>query len=82
MSRPIERLIEKSLFASRWLMAPFYIGLVGALIVLLFSFMQELWHFITSIPVITQNEAVLGVLSLIDLSLAGNLTIDCYFLRL
>jgi uncharacterized protein (TIGR00645 family) len=74
MSRPIERLIEKSLFASRWLMAPFYIGLVGALIVLLFSFMQELWHFITSIPVITQNEAVLG-----DLSLAGNLLLIVIF---
>ena len=74
MSRPIERLIEKSLFASRWLIAPFYIGLVGALIVLLFSFMQELWHFITSIPVITQNEAVLG-----DLSLAGNLLLIVIF---
>ena len=79
MSRPIERLIEKSLFASRWLMALFYIGLVGALIVLLFSFMQELWHFITSIPVITQNEAVLGILSLIDLSLAGNLLLIVIF---
>jgi hypothetical protein len=79
MSRPIEKIIEKGLFASRWLMAPFYIGLVGALVVLLFSFMQELWHFITSIPVITQNEVVLGVLSLIDLSLAGNLLLIVIF---
>ena len=79
MSRPIEKIIEKGLFASRWLMAPFYIGLVGALVVLLFSFMQELWHFITSIPVITQNEAVLGILSLIDLSLAGNLLLIVIF---
>lgn len=79
MSRPIEKIIEKGLFASRWLMAPFYIGLVGALVVLLFSFMQELWHFITSIPAITQNEAVLGILSLIDLSLAGNLLLIVIF---
>lgn len=60
-------------------MAPFYIGLVGALVVLLFSFMQELWHFITAIPTITQNDAVLGVLSLIDLSLAGNLLLIVIF---
>ena len=50
MSNRIERFIEQGLFASRWLMAPFYIGLVGALIVLLFSFLQELLHFIMSIP--------------------------------
>lgn len=79
MSNNIERFIEKGLFASRWLMAPFYIGLVGALIVLLFSFMQELMHFILSIPTLTQTDAVLGVLSLIDLSLAGNLLIIVMF---
>jgi uncharacterized protein (TIGR00645 family) len=79
MTRSIENIIEKWLFASRWLMAPFYIGLVGALIILLFSFMKELWHFIIIVPVITQNEAVLGVLSLIDLSLAGNLLLIVIF---
>ncbi len=79
MSRQIEKIIEKGLFASRWLMAPFYIGLICALIVLLCSFTQELWHFITSIPIITQNEAVLGILSLIDLSLAGNLLLIVIF---
>ncbi len=79
MSRQIEKIIEKVIFASRWLMAPFYIGLVCALIVLLCSFMKELWHFITSIPIITQNEAVLGILSLIDLSLAGNLLVIVIF---
>lgn len=79
MSSQIEKILEQGLFASRWLMAPFYIGLVGALVVLLFSFMQELWHFITSIPNLTQNDAVLGVLSLIDLSLAGNLLVIVIF---
>lgn len=79
MSQGIEKIIERGLFASRWLMAPFYIGLVGALIVLLISFMQELVHFVTSIPHLTQNDAVLGVLSLIDLSLAGNLLVIVIF---
>ncbi|MBX7146325.1 MAG: TIGR00645 family protein [Alphaproteobacteria bacterium] len=75
----MENIIERGLFASRWLMAPFYIGLAGALIVLLCSFVQELWHFILAIPNIDQSDAVLGVLSLIDLSLAGNLVIIVIF---
>ena len=79
MSGQIEKILERGLFASRWLMAPFYVGLIGALVVLLFSFMQELLHFITSIPHLTQNDAVLGVLSLIDLSLAGNLLVIVIF---
>jgi uncharacterized protein (TIGR00645 family) len=79
MSEKIESIIEQGLFASRWLMAPFYIGLVGALLILLFSFIQELLHFLGSIPHITQNDAVLGVLSLIDLSLAGNLLLIVIF---
>lgn len=78
-SNIIERSLEQGLFASRWLMAPFYVGLVGALVILLISFMQELWHFATAIPNLTQADAVLGVLSLIDLSLAGNLLIIVMF---
>lgn len=75
----IEKFIEKGLFASRWIMAPFYIGLIGALLVLLGSFLQELWHFILNFSTITQTDAVLGVLSLIDLSLAGNLLVIVIF---
>lgn len=75
----MERLIEKAIFASRWLMAPFYIGLIGALMVLLFSFCKELFYFVLKIPEITQNEAILGVLALIDISLAGNLLLMVIF---
>lgn len=79
MSVTIERVLEKGLFASRWLMAPFYVGLVGTLFILLFSFMQELWHLIANITSLTQNDAILGVLSLIDISLAGNLLLIVIF---
>ena len=75
----MEKVIENFLFASRWIMAPFYIGLVVVLGILLFSFMQELWHFITSMPNIEQNDVVLGDLSLIDLALAGNLLLIVIF---
>lgn len=77
--RSIERTIERGLFASRWLMAPFYIGLVGALVILLYSFIMELVHVFAGLPEITPDGAVLAVLSLIDLSLAGNLLLIVIF---
>lgn len=75
----LERFVENGLFASRWLMAPFYVGLVLALVVLLFSFMKELYHFVLLVPEISQNDAILGVLSLIDLSLAASLLLIVVF---
>lgn len=79
MRKKIEVTLERGLFASRWIMAPFYVGLVIGLILLLISFMQELWHLILHIPHMTQAQVVLGTLSLIDLSLAGNLLLIVIF---
>jgi uncharacterized protein (TIGR00645 family) len=75
----VEKFIEKGLFASRWLMAPFYIVLCLTLGALLYSFMVEFYHFITHITRINQTEVVLTILSLIDLSLAGNLMLIVIF---
>ncbi len=75
----IEKCIEQGLFASRWLMAPFYIGLSLSLTVLMISFLQELWHLFSSIGSITETDVILGALSLIDLSLAGNLILIVVF---
>jgi uncharacterized protein (TIGR00645 family) len=41
----IERLIEKSLFASRWLLAPFFIALALGLVVLLAKMLQAFYEF-------------------------------------
>ena len=41
-SNPVERALEKALFASRWLMAPFYMGLVVALVVLMIVFVHDI----------------------------------------
>lgn len=74
-----ESFIERSLFASRWLMAPIYLGLAAAIVLLLISFMQELVHLFTALPNLSQNDVVLGILSLIDLSLAANLLLIVIF---
>ncbi len=77
----MEVLLERGLFASRWLMAPFYLGLVVALAALLVTFGQELLHEV--IPIFTGHatpeDAILMALSLIDLSLAANLLLIVTF---
>ena len=76
---PIERLLETTLFHSRWLLAPFYLGLVLALLMLLSAFLGELWHELPHLFAATPEEIILAVLSLIDLSLAGNLVVIVIF---
>jgi uncharacterized protein (TIGR00645 family) len=71
--------LEKFLFASRWLLAPFYIALVVALVVLLVKAMQETWHFATHALTATESEVILGVLALIDLTLTGSLILIVVF---
>jgi uncharacterized protein (TIGR00645 family) len=75
----IERAIERSVFQSRWLMAPFYLGLIVSLIVLLVTFLRELWHFVGTIFSATEADVILGVLALVDLSLTGNLVLIVIF---
>lgn len=75
----MERLIERSLFASRWLMAPMYLGLVLGLVILVWVFGLELWRLVMILPKMTINDAILGTLALIDLSLAANLLLIVIF---
>ena len=75
----IERTLEKFLFASRWLLAPFYIALVVSLAGLLVKAVQELWHFVTHALTASESDVILGVLTLIDLTLTGSLIIIVIF---
>jgi uncharacterized protein (TIGR00645 family) len=76
-----EEFFEQSLFRSRWLMAPFYVGLVIALIVLLITFGKELVDETSKVFTLDlhENTVVLWLLTLIDMSLAGNLTLMVVF---
>ena len=60
-------------------MAPFYVGLVVGLAVLLAKFGQELIHFVTHVFEATESQVILGILSLIDLSLTANLILLVIF---
>jgi uncharacterized protein (TIGR00645 family) len=74
-----ERFLELWLFRSRWLMAPFYVGLVIALAALVIVFANEAVHELSGVFTMSPEGAILMVLSLIDLSLAGNLLLIVIF---
>ncbi len=75
----LEEGFEQTLFASRWLMAPMYAGLVLSLGCISILFLRELVESVPTMLMESSDEAILVVLSLIDLTLAGNLLLIVLF---
>lgn len=71
----LERTIERSLYAARWLLAPIYLGLSLALLALGLKFFQEVFHVLPLVFEKAEADLVLVVLSLIDLALVGGLLV-------
>jgi len=72
-------MVERLLYAARWLLAPIYIGLSLAIVLLAIKFFQEL---ILVFPVIletSEEKLILVILSLIDLALVGGLLVMVMF---
>jgi len=74
-----EFLIEKTLFASRWLLAPVFLGLSLALLALGFKFFQEAFHVFTHLIDMPEPDLVLTVLAMIDIALVGSLIVMVMF---
>jgi uncharacterized protein (TIGR00645 family) len=75
----IERIIEQIIFASRWLLAPVYVGLVIGLFVLLVKFAQRLIELAGNALTASADDTIVGLLGLIDLSLMGGLIVMVMF---
>lgn len=75
----VEQRLEGILFASRWLMAPFYAGLIVALGALLVQFVRDIATQLPQLFSMDETAMILWVLGLIDLSLAGNLLLMVVF---
>ncbi len=71
--------MERILYASRWVLAPVYLGMSLALFAIAIKFFQELYHFLPDILIVTESELVLKLLTLIDLTLVSSLTIIVMF---
>jgi len=75
----LELATEKLLFASRWLLAPIFLGLSLALMALGFKFFQQAWHVFSDLIDISEANLVLTVLAMIDIVLVGSLIVMVMF---
>ena len=69
----IERFLHRVLFASRWLLLPFYLGLVIALALLAFKFVQKLVALFPDFIALDLESTIVVSLKLVDIALTGNL---------
>ena len=77
--KSIEHLLEVLIFNSRWLLAPFYLGLVAGIFILLIKFGQEFFHLVPHVMNGPESEIILAILTLVDMSLVANLLIIIIF---
>src|SRR4051794_8451599 len=75
VDRRMARTVGSTSFVSRWLQAPLCVGLIAAQGVYVRRFMQELWHLVSDVGQLTENEGMLLVLGLADAAMIANLLI-------
>jgi uncharacterized protein (TIGR00645 family) len=77
--KSLEHTLETMMFRSRWLLAPFYIGLVIGIVLLLINFIKELIHLVPQVLYTEGSQVIVGILSLVDVVLVANLMIIIVF---
>ncbi|PIQ96915.1 MAG: TIGR00645 family protein [Nitrospinae bacterium CG11_big_fil_rev_8_21_14_0_20_56_8] len=75
----MEHILEKLIFNSRWLVAPFFLGLIVSIALLLVKFAQELIHLSLHVVTAAEAEVIIGVLALIDIALIASLLLMIIF---
>jgi uncharacterized protein (TIGR00645 family) len=76
--RPIERAFRAVILFSRWLAAPFLVGMLGCLVLLVYRFFADLFQLALHLGT-AWHDLVVGILNLIDLALAANLVLIVIF---
>lgn len=69
----VEQSFEFVVFASRWVQAPLYAGLIIAECLYAYKFLVELFEMVHGLRELTETVFMLSVLSLIDITMVANL---------
>ena len=77
--KSIEGQLEAAIFSSRWVLAPFYIGLVLSMALLFFAFVKEFIVFLPTIIIAKSSTIIITVLSLVDIVMVTNLVLVVVF---
>ncbi len=78
MHSRIETALEKTIFYSRWLLAPFYLALVFGLLALFAKMLKELWALGQTL-LTGDGNVIIGILSMVDVTLVANLLLIVMF---
>ena len=73
--RRVGHFVEAIIFNSRWLIAPFLLGLVVGLAALVLEFLIKLYEFVIHIPQAPPADVIVGILTLVDLTLVASLIV-------
>lgn len=73
MKQKLENFLEGVIFASRWIQMPLYAGLMIAAILYAYKFIVELVHLCLNIQTISEELLMLGILTLVDITMVANL---------
>ena len=79
MFNALQNVLERSIYGSRWILAPLYLCLVLTLPIIGLKFLQEFWHMVEHFNTLTTQMMVIGVLELVDVVLIGNLLMMIIF---
>src|SRR5579863_9490357 len=79
LMRTIERGFQATLLFSRWLMAPFLVGLVCCVILLIYRFFADFYETATKVQTLSWHDLVVDVLNLVDVTLTANLVLIVIF---
>lgn len=79
MLKNLEIYLEKAIFNSRWILAPFYLGLVLGIILLFIKFVQKLWYMFSDIMAASEASVIVDILVLVDISLVASLLLIIIF---
>ncbi|MFE8072522.1 TIGR00645 family protein [Marinobacteraceae bacterium S3BR75-40.1] len=77
--KSVETQLETLIFASRWLLAPFFVGLIAAIVVLLVKFGKELVILVQGVWTGPPYQAVISILTLVDTALIASLLLIIIF---
>jgi len=73
--KQLENFFEALIFSSRWVQAPIYGGLIVGSVLYTYKFLIELIHLCTTINTIQEEVLMLGILTLVDISMVLNLLV-------
>jgi uncharacterized protein (TIGR00645 family) len=77
--RQVERGFQALIFVSRWLIAPFLIGLICCVALLIYRFFADFYELAGKVPTFSWHDLVVDVLNLVDVALTANLVLIVIF---